>query len=247
MSEPITVTGMVLSSMPMGEYDRRVVLLTKERGKITAFARGARKSTSPLLAASNTFAFGSFRLYEGRTSYSLNQASIRNYFTELAQAQPEVYYGYYFLEFADYYGREGIDESQMLNLLFVTMKALLNERVDNELIKNIFELKTMVINGEYPQVFECQNCGNKDELIVISTLKGGMLCEKCRTLSSDGIQVSPSALYTLQYIIASPLDKLYTFAVSGEVQRELRVIMNRYVDWHTDKKFKSLEILKMMC
>lgn len=247
MSGPVTVTGVVLMAAPVGEYDKRLVLLTKERGKITAFARGARKSTSPLLAVCNAFVFATFQVYEGRTAYNLYQAEIHHHFTDLAKEIPGVYYGYYFLEFADYYGREGVDASPMVNLLYVALRSIENPNIPNELVRYVFELKLMVLNGEYPQVFECTMCGKKEHLHAFSFLKGGTVCSACEHMAAGTIRISPSLLYTLQFIIATPVEKLYTFTLSEDVLQEFAGLMSRYVGMYTDKKFKSLEILKMMC
>ena len=247
MNEPVIVTGLVIEVTPQSEYDRRVVLITKERGKISAFARGARKGNSALLAATNAFVFGTFTLYEGRNSYTLIQASVKEYFTELAKAQPEVYYGFYFLELAAYYAREGVQETAMINLLYISLKALLNEKLDNQLVKVIFELKTMVINGEYPNVFACANCGATEDLEGISLSKSKVYCKECLGEATNVEQISPSALYTFQYIISTPLEKLYTFTVSPEVLEEIETKMTRYMHYYIEKRFKTLEILEMMC
>ena len=150
----IVLTGMVLSTAPVGEYDRRVVILTKEQGKISAFARGARRPNSPLVGAVNPFSFGEFTMYEGRSSHTIQSVKITNYFSELREDMIGAYYGFYFLEFANYYTKEQNDEREMLKLLYQTMKALTSPHIPNLLIRRIFELKAFCINGEGPQVFQ---------------------------------------------------------------------------------------------
>ena len=83
MSQEIKVTGMVLQAGNIGEYDKRIVLLTKERGRISAFARGAKKATSQYAAACQPFTFGEFSLYEGKNSFNLMWAGVENYFDTL--------------------------------------------------------------------------------------------------------------------------------------------------------------------
>lgn len=252
MSDLITVQGVVLSAMPVGEYDKRIVLLTRERGKISAFAKGARRQNSPFMAAANPFVFGSFTLYEGRTSYNLNQVSVTHHFTELAQAQPGIYYGYYFLELADYFGREGTDEREMMNLLYVTVKALLNPRIDDRLVRCVFELRAMTEQGLMPGVTQCAGCGKELELsgaheLYFSQEGHGVFCADCRGSALDARPVSCAAVYAMQYICLAPMGKLYTFGVSPEVLKELESHIQTYTAKNTDRKFKSLQILETMC
>ena len=150
MQELVNVTAIVLNSSPVGEYDRRVVLLTKERGKITAFAKGARRQTSKLMAATNLFTFGEFKLYPGRNSYTMTDAQIQNYFEELRIDFEGAYYGMFFLEVCDYYTRENNDEKEFLKLVYQSLKALSVKSLNRKLVQCIFEMKAMVINGEFP-------------------------------------------------------------------------------------------------
>ena len=244
MRDAVSLTGIVLSSAPSGEYDKRAVILTKERGKITAFARGARRPNSALLASTGSFAFGTFLLYEGRDAYSLVQANISNYFSELMNDFGGAYYGMYFCELADYYTRENNDEILIMKLLYQSLRALSKKSLDRELVRYIYELKIFTYAGEYPQVYQCRQCGTEEDLKYFSMFHSGMFCKDCKAKVKDGLVLHPSTVYTLQYIIGTEVEKLYTFTVSAEVLAELRMVMDRWRERYLEKRMKSLEILE---
>lgn len=242
MIDSLVLTGMVIKATDVGEFDKRLVILTKERGKIVAFARGARRPKSMFVAVTRIFAFGEFTLYEGREAYTLQKADIENYFTEISNDIEAMCYGSYFLEFADYFMKEGINGTETLKLIYQSLRALQNNKIPNELVRYIYELKMLCINGEYPNMFECVSCKNED-VSMFSVIKGGMLCDKCAGKAGDTVHLDTSTIYAMQYITTSKIEKLYTFIVNEEVLNEIGFIMKRYVKNYVDKEFNSLEIL----
>lgn len=243
MGVSIILTGMVLNAMPVGEYDRRITVLTKERGKITAFARGARRPTSQLLAATGPFSFGEFELYEGRSTYNVKNISVSNYFREIADDPEKTCYGFYFLEVADYFSHENNDGREVLKLLYQTLRALKSDAFDNRLVRRVFELRTLLAEGVYPNVFSCQGCGKKEGLIRFNVRQGGMLCNHCAA-DEGSIAVGADTLYTLQYVLAVEIGKLYTFRVSKHVLAEFGRVVERAFTQQVCHTFRSLEILQ---
>ena len=207
---------MVISSMPIGEYDRRLEILTDSMGRISAFARGARKPSSPLVSISRVFAFGEFELYEGRSSYSVNSAKISNYFEELTKDVEKTYYGFYFLELASYFTREGLDATETLKLIYQSLRALNVESLSLPLVRAIYEIKTLEINGLCPDL----------ELI------------------RERYELGQSVLYAIDFVKRTPIEKLYTFKLTPEVEQEFAKVAQLLLGRFTDKKFHSLEMLE---
>jgi DNA repair protein RecO (recombination protein O) len=204
-----------LKTAPVGEYDRVATVLTKERGKVSAFARGARKPGNRLAAATNPFSFGTFKLYEGKSSYTMADADIQNYFEELRTDVEGACYGSYFAEVADYYTRENNDEREMLKLLYQSLRALCAASLQNPLVRCIFECRAIAVNGEYP----------------------GPPTDR---------KLEESTVYALQYIAASPIEKLYTFRVTDSVLQEMMQVAAEYMKRYVGHSFKSLEVLQSL-
>lgn len=149
MNDAYDVTALVLESSPMGEYDRRVVLLTRERGRISCFARGARRPGSPLMAPTLHFCFGTYRIRPGRNSNVIVEAQLHTFFEKLREDMEATCYASYFAEILRFITRENNDEAALLLLAYQSFRALESERIPNRLVRSVFEIRSIVIEGEF--------------------------------------------------------------------------------------------------
>ena len=213
MDDLIIVRGIVLKHAPVGDYDWVATIFTSDRGKISAFARSARKPNSKLSGCVEPFCFGTFKLFVGKNSYTIVEADIENYFEGFRQDLEGACYGTFFLELASYYTRENVEDKELLNLLYISLKALLNENIPNKLVKCIYEIKALQIEGEYPGV-------------------------------PENMELMDSTRYAIDYIVRTPLEKLYSFNVTKEVLDQLCKVADIYRNRFIDRPLKSLEMLE---
>jgi len=247
MRETVALTGMILTASPMKEYDRRVEILTRERGRISAFAQGARKVGSALSACTLPFTFGEYMVYEGKSSYNVKSGMIQKFFGDIAGDYDLTCYASYFAEMAQYFTRENVEASEEVLLLYMTLLAMQNGKVPFKLIRVIYEMRLMMIEGQGLEMFECLRCHETGTRAVYFAA-GGLVCEKCAAKEielSKGypLLLGADALYSLQYILSSPIERLYSFVVAPEVLDELEHFMRGYLGRYLPHHFKSLDFI----
>ena len=245
MQDSLKVNGIVLSVMPVNEADRRVLLLTKELGKMSAFARGARRPTSPFVGAVKPFAFGVFYLNNGRSAYSIQKTEISEYFEELAKDVDSSVYGQAFMELSAYFSHENEDGTESLALLYFALRALSGTKIPKALVRAVFELKLLSVNGLLPEFSVCPKCKKQLESGFFSPALMQPLCADCGS-GDPRYPLSKSTVYTLEFIRLSPVNRLFTFRVTDEVQKELSEVTELFFRQVLDRELPARSMLKML-
>ena len=145
----IKLNGIIIKETDYKEFDKLLTILTKEKGKINAYAFNIRKSNSKSIGKARLFTLGTFELIESKDGYSLQNVILKEDFDDLAKDYENLCYASYFIELADYFSYENIDSSDVIDLLYFAIKALIKGVVDKKLIRRVYELKMLKYQGEY--------------------------------------------------------------------------------------------------
>ena len=232
--------GIVLSEIDYKESSKIINVFTKELGIIGILARGTKKIKSNLSGVTSKLTYGYFHVnYKENGLSMLIEVDIIDRFKNIRKDISMMSYSVYLLELADrVYKHEG--NNLIYDLLIASLKKI-DEGFDYKIIVNIFELKMLDFLGIKPVVDECVNCGNKVDIVTVSSYRGGYLCKNC---CHGEVIVNIKTIKLLRMFYYVDIFKITKLDVSENIKKELSRFIDDYYDRYSGIYLKSKEFLQ---
>ena len=241
-----TFNALVLREVKYKESDRILTLLTAERGKITAKARGALRKTSKIGAATQQLTYSEFTVFENKGMMTINEAIVKESFDGLRKDFQSLSLGCYFCEVAEALSREEIAEPQILQLILNSLYALSTKLYSEDHIKAAFELRLASILGYSPDLDSCIVCGKQEpEHPTIGLENGCLCCRECRNSDIGSTDyLTPNVVSAMRFILSAPPKRFLSFSLDEESVPYLSRACEDYLEEKVSRKFPTLDYYK---
>jgi DNA repair protein RecO (recombination protein O) len=230
--------GVVLRTHKLGEADRIITLLTRDRGLVRAVAKGIRKTTSRFGGRLEPFMHVDLQLAEGRSLDIITQVETIDAFARDLGGNYAAYTaGTAMLETAERLVHDGEPAVQQLQLLVGALRALTtpDDRAPG-LILDSYQLRALAVAGYAPTFDGCARCGRAGPHRDFHAPSGGMLCHTCRVPGSAA--PSPFTVSLLAALLSG--DWVGAAAADDRSRREASSIVAAYLSWHLERGLRSL-------
>jgi DNA repair protein RecO (recombination protein O) len=241
------VHGIVISEAVMGDKDKRIVLLTREVGKLTVLAKGVLSPKSRFASATQLFCCASYVLTKGRTFYYIKEAELSDSFYELRTDLSALAWAGLMVEAASETAIDGRENQKLLDLLLRGLMAMRRDTSRARLVASTFLWRLTADNGYRPNLTACYLCGCKDEGTETWGFvpeEGGLVCPNCFARRVPDQYLEPDVRYTLQYILSAPEDKVYRFRCEPSLEEKVCDTACRYLQYQTGGRYQSLNFIR---
>ena len=240
----------VLHRINLGETDKILTLFTREKGKLSAVARGARKPLSKMPGATELFTHSRMQIAVGRSLDVVTQAEIVNAFSNTRADLARIAYASVITELADRFMEERDPHPEVFSLTLGALGALERES-EPDLVAQLFALHLLSGVGYRPHLENCVVGGEElgDGPVAFSPSLGGALCAAHRRRFADALAVRPDTLALAGALLRigpaehEALALLATHA-PADVRRELDGLLRAHMQYRLERPIKSLDFVR---
>jgi DNA repair protein RecO (recombination protein O) len=237
--------AVVLRRLDYGEADRIVTLLTRQHGKFAAIAKGARKSRGRM-SSLDLFARSRMMLAKGHNLDVVTQVERRGDARHISGDLLRTAYASLVAEVTDKVLEERHPVDDMFDLVVETLDRLNRPDRSPRVDCAWFLMRMLKILGYQPQLQNCAGCGDAlpEMRAWFSPLLGGVLCARCGAQRDGGSPLSVNGLKVLRLMASANADLYDRLHLSGELMVEIERALESQLEYHLDRRLKSLEFLQ---
>lgn len=237
--------GLVIKENNVGESDRVVQVLTRDKGLISAFVSGARKPKSKNAAATALLCYSHLTLTQTKDTYRITESEAIDVFFDIRTDIEKLSLAQYICELCQVMVPFGVEGEEFLRLALNSLHFIAKGKMDIYSIKAVCELRMMAVAGFMPDLVGCRGCGTDLKFPMWLDLQGGdMVCTECKPLTAQQGQfaeLDKTTFAAMRHIIYSDFSKVFSFSIPSKNARYLSFVTERYLLAQTDRKFKTLD------
>lgn len=240
------VNGIILRRINFSETDTIATMYSRERGKISGVAKGAKKAISRLAGPTEVLTYGRYQLATGQNLDIITQAEAKESFPRIHGDLSRIAHASYIAEIVDKMVEEDQANPDIFDLMLSSL-YLMDRPNDPARITHMFELQFMRLIGYEPTLDRCVRCRRPlpDELH-FSPSHGGVVCRECGYLPEDATRILAGTLSAMARLMCADAPQVERMEVSDAVMDQVGRVMRWYVRYRAERELKSAEFLHIL-
>jgi len=244
--------AIVIRTFPLQEFHKIITFYTPDFGKVKAVAYGVKSPKSRLGGSLELLNHGTllFQHRENRELQNITDFNLIDGFDAIRSDFTRITYACYFAELVDSIASEGIASPEIFNLLHTTYQFLVYAD-DVPLLARGFEIKFLDCAGYGPELSRCVHCGSAVEGgttdkfgIAFSVRYGGVFCGECENRDGAAFTIAPGSCELLKVLRRSEWERFNRIRASTRNHQELKRLLGNFIEYHTERKLKSLKFIE---
>lgn len=231
-------TGIILNKKDIGETDRIYNIYTLEQGKISAIARGVRKSKSKLAGHLENFYLIDLTVMKNRGMGNIASSIVENNFKNIRNDLDLLERVF---KTAKILNRLINDQERDEDIFFLFLNYLdslnkIGDKLDDvhkNLITQGFVFKFLDLSGYKIEINKCVKCEQKisRDRKFFDYSQGGVVCEKCAVGTDNILPISNNSIKIIRIIFQNKIRNLSKLKIGRRESTELEHISKKFIKW----------------
>lgn len=246
-----TTDVITLKSYSLSEFDKIIVMYSKDKGLLRCIAKGVKRQSSKIGSCFDSLIASQVLISKGKKLDIVSQSQGINTFSALRKDFSKLSYAMYCADIINAFSIEDdLGSNEIYELFYNTLSAISKskDKLNTVLCITKFQLNIMGLLGYELELDNCVKClcpaGNN---VVFSKESGGIICPNCAKEYQN--QISIKLINFIKKISDANFDNKYF--VDEPLNNELTImycfnLIKNYVQWRSPKKLKTQEILEIV-